>query len=53
MEELSRSTLADVRAAVAGYRDVTLAGELATARHVLRSAGIAAARAGRDRRGPR
>jgi len=31
-----------VRAAVAGYRDVTLAGELATARHVLRSAGITA-----------
>ena len=42
VETLSRSTLADVRAAVAGYRDVKLAGELATARHVLRSAGIAA-----------
>ncbi len=32
VEELSRSTLADVRAAVAGCRDITLAGELATAR---------------------
>ena len=34
--------LADVRAAVAGYREVTLAGELATAREVLRAAGIEA-----------
>jgi len=42
VEALSRSTLSDVRAAVAGYRDITLAGELATARHVLQSAGIAA-----------
>jgi two-component system sensor histidine kinase DesK len=42
VEELSRSTLADVRAAVAGHRDVTLAGELATAREVLRAAGIVA-----------
>ena len=50
VETLSRSTLGDVRAAVAGYRDVTLAGELATARHVLRSAGITAGAAGRDRR---
>lgn len=41
VEALSRSTLADVRAAVAGYREVTLAGELATAKHVLQSAGIA------------
>jgi two-component system, NarL family, sensor histidine kinase DesK len=41
VETLSRSTLADVRAAVAGYRDVNLAGELATARQVLGSAGIA------------
>ncbi|MFT3851163.1 MAG: sensor histidine kinase [Ilumatobacteraceae bacterium] len=40
VEALSRSTLADVRAAVAGYREVTLAGELATAKHVLQSAGI-------------
>ena len=29
--QLSRSSLADVRAAIAGYRDVTLAGELASA----------------------
>ncbi|HEY3631866.1 MAG TPA: histidine kinase [Jatrophihabitantaceae bacterium] len=42
VETLSRSTLADVRAAVAGHRDVTLAGELATAREVLRAAGIVA-----------
>ncbi len=38
----SRRTLGDVRAAVAGHRDVTLAGELATAREVLRAAGITA-----------
>ncbi len=42
VEELSRRSLADVRAAVAGHRDVTLAGELATAREVLRAAGIVA-----------
>jgi two-component system sensor histidine kinase DesK len=42
VEQLSRRTLGDVRAAVAGHRDVTLAGELATAREVLRAAGIAA-----------
>ena len=40
VERLSRSALADVRAAVAGYRDVTLAGELASAREVLQAAGI-------------
>jgi len=40
VEALSRSALVDVRAAVAGYREVSLAGELATARHVLRSAGV-------------
>lgn len=42
VEELTRSTLADVRAAVSGYRDITLANELAAAREVLRAAGIAA-----------
>jgi len=42
VEELSRSSLADVRAAVSGHRDVTLAGELATSREVLRAAGIVA-----------
>ena len=42
VESLSRRTLADVRAAVAGHRDVTLAGELATSREVLRAAGIIA-----------
>jgi two-component system sensor histidine kinase DesK len=39
---LSRRALGDVRAAVANYRDVTLAGELATGRELLRAAGIAA-----------
>jgi two-component system sensor histidine kinase DesK len=43
VEGLTRSALADVRAAVDGYRDVTLAGELASAQEVLRAAGIAAA----------
>jgi two-component system sensor histidine kinase DesK len=42
VERLSRRTLADVRAAVTGHRDITLAGELATAREVLRAAGILA-----------
>jgi hypothetical protein len=42
VERLSRRTLADVRAAAAGHRDITLAGELATAREVLRAAGILA-----------
>jgi two-component system, NarL family, sensor histidine kinase DesK len=40
VEQLSRRTLGDVRAAVSGHRDVTLAGELATAREVLRAAAI-------------
>ncbi len=40
--ELARRGLADVRAAVAGYREVSLATELATAREVLRAAGITA-----------
>jgi two-component system sensor histidine kinase DesK len=42
VEELSRGALADVRAAVSGYRDVTLAGELATGKELLRAAGITA-----------
>jgi two-component system sensor histidine kinase DesK len=42
VETLARQTLTDVRAAVANYRDVTLAGELATGRQLLRAAGIAA-----------
>ncbi|MEO5901143.1 MAG: sensor histidine kinase [Ilumatobacteraceae bacterium] len=41
VETLTRSVLVDVRAAVAGYREVSLAGELATARHVMQSAGVA------------
>src|SRR6266511_3395598 len=42
VERLSRRTLADVRAAVSGHRDITLAGEFATAREALRAAGILA-----------
>lgn len=42
VERLSRQTLADVRSAVSGYREVTLGNELAAAREVLRAAGIAA-----------
>jgi two-component system sensor histidine kinase DesK len=42
VERLSRRALADVRAAVANYREVNLAGELATGRELLRAAGIAA-----------
>jgi two-component system sensor histidine kinase DesK len=40
VEQLSRRTLGDVRAAVSAHRDVTLTGELATAREVLRAAGM-------------
>lgn len=40
VEELTRRTLGEVRSAVSGYRDVTLTGELASAREVLRAAGI-------------
>lgn len=40
VEQLSRRTLGDVRAAVSAHRETTLAGELATAREVLRAAGI-------------
>jgi two-component system, NarL family, sensor histidine kinase DesK len=42
VEVLARRSLADVRAAVANYRDVTLAGELASGRELLRAAGITA-----------
>ena len=42
VERLARQSLADVRAAVVGYREVSLAVELATAREVLGAAGIAA-----------
>lgn len=40
VEQLSRRTLGDVRAAVSAQRETTLAGELATAREVLRASGI-------------
>lgn len=40
VEELTRRTLGEVRSAVSGYRDVTLSGELASAREVMRAAGI-------------
>jgi two-component system, NarL family, sensor histidine kinase DesK len=42
VEELSRQALADVRAAVSSYHDVTLIGELARGRELLRASGIAA-----------
>jgi two-component system sensor histidine kinase DesK len=42
VERLSRQALADVRAAVSGYQDVTLAGELARGRELLRAAGVVA-----------
>ncbi len=52
VEDIARRSLADVRAAVAGYREVSLAGELATGRELLRAAGIEADAAplGRARR---
>jgi two-component system sensor histidine kinase DesK len=40
VERLAREALADVRTAVDGYRDVTLAAELANARSALSAAGI-------------
>ncbi|MGH3099018.1 MAG: sensor histidine kinase [Streptosporangiales bacterium] len=42
IEDLARETLEDVRRTVAGYREVTLSGELASARSVLDAAGISA-----------
>lgn len=42
VERLAREAPSDVRATAAGYRDVSLAGELAMARSVLQAAGIAA-----------
>ena len=42
VEVLARRSLADVRAAVANYRDVTLTGELASGRELLRAAEITA-----------
>jgi two-component system sensor histidine kinase DesK len=42
VEDIARCSLTDVRAAVSGYREVSLAGELATASEVLRAAGVAA-----------
>jgi two-component system sensor histidine kinase DesK len=42
VEALARQSLTEVRTAVASYRQVTLAGELATGRQLLRAAGIAA-----------
>ena len=41
VEALARQSLADVRAAVTNYREVTLAGELASGRELLRAAGVA------------
>jgi two-component system sensor histidine kinase DesK len=42
VEELSRQALADVRAAVSNYREVTLAGELARGKELLRASGVMA-----------
>jgi two-component system sensor histidine kinase DesK len=42
VEELSRRALSEVRMAVTGYRDVSLAGELANGRELLRAANITA-----------
>ena len=42
VERIAREALADVRAAAAGYREVTLASELASARTALTAAGIQA-----------
>ncbi len=42
VERLAREALIDVRRAVEGYREISLAGELARARDALRSAAIAA-----------
>jgi two-component system, NarL family, sensor histidine kinase DesK len=42
VEELCRRVLAEVRAAVSGYREVTLASELARGRELLRVSGISA-----------
>jgi two-component system sensor histidine kinase DesK len=46
VEQLARTALADVRATAAGYRNLSLAAELASARTVLDSAGIEAELAG-------
>ncbi len=42
VERIARQALADVRSAAAGYREVTLCGELASARTALAAAGIEA-----------
>lgn len=42
VEQLSRSALADVRRTVSGYREISLAGELARARAALQDKGIRA-----------
>jgi two-component system, NarL family, sensor histidine kinase DesK len=42
VERLSREVLAEVRVAVSGYREVTLAGELARGRELLRASGVTA-----------
>ncbi|MFE5587638.1 sensor histidine kinase [Kitasatospora sp. NPDC056531] len=42
VETLSRQALSDVRGAVTGYREVSLAGEVARGRELLRAAGVVA-----------
>jgi two-component system, NarL family, sensor histidine kinase DesK len=53
VERLAREALHDVRGTVSGYRDVSLAGEIATARAVLAAAGIEGGPAGSCRGGHR
>ena len=50
VEDLSRQALADVRAAVSNYREVTLASELARGKELLRAIGRHRRPADRDRR---
>ena len=50
VERLARDALKDVRATASGYREVTLAAELAVAGAVLRAAGITADAAADGRR---
>ena len=42
VEDLSRQALSEVRSAVSSYRDVTLAGELAQGKELLRASGVTA-----------
>ncbi len=52
IERAARQALRDVRAAVAGYRETTLAGEIAATRELLAAAGIACSIQGEDIQAP-